>query len=192
MLIEQRFARGGTERRAVIGSLVADRLLPRWNVGAAAPVGQCRAASHERAEMKRHLVSVFKPHSAGLATLFGSLEADIMTLIWERQVASARDIFEALRDQGQRLSYGATKTVLDRLVAKQVLARTMDNNQYIYRALLTREEFTRSAVREIIDGLVAGFGAPVYAQFFDQLKAADPEQLKQLAQMISEAEAKLE
>src|SRR5215204_1458294 len=85
--------------------------------------------------MKRNIVSVFKPHGNGLAKLFGSLEADIMALIWEQQEASARDIFEALRDIGQRISYGATKTVLDRLVAKQVLARTMDNNQYTYTAL---------------------------------------------------------
>jgi predicted transcriptional regulator len=140
--------------------------------------------------MKRNIVSVFKPHSNGLTQLFGSLEADIMALIWERKEASARDIFEALRDAGQRISYGATKTVLDRLVTKQVLARTMDNNQYIYSALLNRDEYTRSAVREIIDGLVAGFGAPVYAQFFDQLQSADPEQLELLAKMISEAEAK--
>ena len=140
--------------------------------------------------MKRNIVSVFKPHGNGLAKLFGTLEADIMALIWERQEASARDIFEALRDAGQRLSYGATKTVLDRLVAKQVLARSMDNNQYIYHPLLDREAFTRSAVREIIDGLVAGFGAPVYAQFFDQIQSADPEQLELLARMISEAEAK--
>ena len=140
--------------------------------------------------MKRNIVSVFKPHGNGLAKLFGSLEADIMALIWEQQEASARDIFEALRDIGQRISYGATKTVLDRLVVKQVLARTMDNNQYTYTALLNRDDYTRSAVREIIDGLVAGFGAPVYAQFFDQIQSAAPEQLELLAKIIGAAGAK--
>jgi predicted transcriptional regulator len=66
----------------------------------------------------------------------------------------------------------------------------MDNNQYTYSAPLNRDDYTRSAVREIIDGLVAGFGAPVYAQFFDQIQSADPEQLELLAKMIGEAEAK--
>lgn len=140
--------------------------------------------------MKRNIVSVFKPHGQGLGKLFGSLEADIMTLIWEHQEASARDIFEGLRDQGQRLSYGATKTVLDRLVKKQVLVRTLNGNQYTYSAQLNREEYTRSAIREIIDGLFAGFGAPVYAQFLDQIQSADPDQLNLLTQMINEAEAK--
>ncbi|HNP70424.1 MAG TPA: BlaI/MecI/CopY family transcriptional regulator [Kouleothrix sp.] len=140
--------------------------------------------------MKRKIVSVFKPHSQGLGKLFGSLEADIMTLIWERKEASARDIFEGLRDQGQRISYGATKTVLDRLVKKQVLARALDGNQYIYQAQLNRDEYTKSAIREIIDGLFAGFGAPVYAQFFDQIQSADPEQLNELTKLINEAEAR--
>lgn len=139
--------------------------------------------------MKRNVVSVFKPHSRGLAKLFGTLEADIMELVWERTNASARDIFEALRDRGQRISYGATKTVLDRLVKKQVLTRQMDNNQYFYRAYQDRAEFERSAIREIVDGLFAGFGAPVYAQFIDQIRAADPEQFEQIAEMINHAEA---
>jgi predicted transcriptional regulator len=140
--------------------------------------------------MKRNIVSVFKPHGRGLAKLFGTLEADIMALVWEHKAASARDIFEALRDQGQRLSYGATKTVLDRLVKKQVLTREMDANQYTYRACLDRAEYERSAIREIVDGLFAGFGAPVYAQFLDQIRAADPEQLDQLTRLINEAEEK--
>jgi predicted transcriptional regulator len=141
--------------------------------------------------MKRNLVSVFRPHGRGLAKLFGTLEADIMELVWQRKEASARDIFEALRDQGQRLSYGATKTVLDRLVKKQVLTRSKhDTNQYIYRACLDRAEFERSAIREIVDGLFSGFGAPVYAHFLDQIRESDPEQFDELSRMISEAEAR--
>lgn len=140
--------------------------------------------------MKRAIVSVFKPHGEGLRQLFGSLEADIMALVWARHQASARDIFEGLRDQGQRISYGATKTVLDRLVKKQVLVRNLESNQYIYQARLTRDEFTNSAIREILAGLFSGFGTPVYAQFLDQLQEAEPEQLDALMQMINEAEKK--
>jgi predicted transcriptional regulator len=58
------------------------------------------------------------------------------------------------RGQGQRLSYGAVKTVLDRLVKKQILLRSMTSNQYVYTAVLDREEFTRLAVREIPDSLL--------------------------------------
>jgi predicted transcriptional regulator len=140
--------------------------------------------------VQKNIVSTFKPHNQGLSKLFGSLEADIIDLIWEQREASARDIFEALRDQGQRLSYGAVKTVLDRLVKKQVLVRAMTSNQYVYHAQLNREEFTRSAVREIISSLLASFGDPVYAQFLEQIKDADPDQLERLTQLLDEAEAR--
>ncbi len=73
---------------------------------------------------------------------------------------------------------------------KQVLTRTLEGNQYLYRAQLDRDEYTSSAIREIIDGLFAGFGAPVYAQFIDQIQSADPGQLELLMHMINEAEAK--
>ena len=140
-------------------------------------------------KLKQTIVTAFRPHSEGLAKLFGTLEADIIELIWARREASARDVFEALRDLGQRLSYGAVKTVLDRLVQKQVLVRVMENNQYLYTARLTREEFTRSAVGEILSSLLASFGEPVYTQFLEQVQAADPAMLAQLAQRIQEAEA---
>ena len=113
-----------------------------------------------------------------------------MALIWQRREASARDIFEDLRDQGQRISYGAVKTVLDRLVKKQILSRSMISNQYVYSAVLDREEFTRLAVREILSSLLDSFGDPVYAQFLDQIQESDPEQLRLLAQVIEAAEAR--
>ncbi|MBX0329239.1 BlaI/MecI/CopY family transcriptional regulator [Oscillochloris sp. ZM17-4] len=139
---------------------------------------------------KNRIVTAFRPHSEGLSKLFGSLESDIMDLVWQHEEATARDIFEALRDQGQRLSYGAVKTVLDRLVQKDVLQRTMENNQYLYRAPLSREEFTKSAVREIISSLVDSFGAPVYAQFLDQIQDSDPDQIVRLTEMINAADRK--
>ncbi len=139
---------------------------------------------------RNRIVTAFRPHSEGLSKLFGSLESDIMDLVWRHEEATARDIFESLRDQGQRLSYGAVKTVLDRLVQKEVLQRHMENNQYLYRAPLSREEFTNSAVREIISSLVDSFGAPVYAQFLDQIQDGDPDQLARLTEMINTAERK--
>lgn len=139
---------------------------------------------------RNRIVTAFRPHSEGLSKLFGSLESDIMDLVWQHEEATARDIFEALRDQGQRLSYGAVKTVLDRLVQKDVLHRHMENNQYLYRAPLSREEFTNSAVREIISSLVDSFGAPVYAQFLDQIQDSDPDQLARLTELINAAEQK--
>lgn len=137
--------------------------------------------------MKRPLVNSFKPHKQGLAKVFGSLEATIIELLWDREPASARDIFEALRDEGQRLSYGATKTVMDRLVEKHIFAREMHNNQYLYTAVLTRNTFNEMAVSEVLDSLVASFGSSVVAHFLNHLSGVDQDELDQLQQMIDQA-----
>lgn len=139
---------------------------------------------------KSTVVSAFRPHNSGLAKLFGSLESDIMELIWARGELSGRDVFEALRDQGQRLSYGAVKTVLNRLVQKEVLTLEVERNQNLYSPRLSRAAFAESAVREIVSSLVDSFGAPALAQFMDQLQAADPEQLAALAARVEAAARK--
>jgi predicted transcriptional regulator len=140
--------------------------------------------------MKRRIVTAFKPHQKGLEKLFGSLEADILTVVWAQQHASAREVFERLRDDGQRLSYGAVKTVMDRLVNKQVLERSMVGNQYVYVARLSRAEFDRSAVEEILGSLVASFGQPVLTQFLEQLQTTEPDELDRLSQLIDDAEVR--
>jgi len=38
--------------------------------------------------------------------------------------------------------------------------------------------------------LLASFGDPVYAQFLDHLKAADPGQIERLTQLLDDAEAR--
>jgi len=38
--------------------------------------------------------------------------------------------------------------------------------------------------------LLASFGDPVYAQFLEQIKDADPEQLERLTHMLDQAEAR--
>lgn len=141
------------------------------------------------ATMKRNLIGAFRPHNSGLEKLFGSLEAEIMDILWGRQRGTARDVFEALRDRGQRLSYGAVKTVMDRLVVKDMLDRMSYDGQYHYTPLSNREEFTQSAVREIIGGLFDSFGEPAVSLFMDRIKA-EPERLAQLSALISEAERK--
>jgi predicted transcriptional regulator len=137
--------------------------------------------------VNRKLVATFKPHSKGLAKLFGSLEADIMDLIWNRGHASAREVFEDLRTQGQRLSYGAVKTVLDRLVVKQILVRSMTGNQYVYHPLASRDEYTRQAVGEIVGSLFASFRESAYAQFVSYLEAEDPERIAYLSELLDRA-----
>ncbi|MFQ5614472.1 MAG: BlaI/MecI/CopY family transcriptional regulator [Anaerolineae bacterium] len=135
----------------------------------------------------RKLVTFFRPSGKGLGKLFGELEAKVMDTLWQEEEATARVVFERLRDQGRRLSYSTVKTILERLVDKGILEKELRAKAYVYRSPLNREEFTRSAVGQIIDSLLASFADPVVSCFVDRLSSAHPERVTKLLEMIEEA-----
>ncbi|MBX0328660.1 BlaI/MecI/CopY family transcriptional regulator [Oscillochloris sp. ZM17-4] len=95
----------------------------------------------------------FRPHGAGIEKFFGSLESAILELMWSEGECSARQIYEALRDNGKRISYGATKTVLDRLVRKQILQRVADGRRFLYVARMDRATLMHKLVNMLIISL---------------------------------------
>jgi len=132
-------------------------------------------------------VTSFRPSGQGMGKLFGELEAKLMEILWREGEATARVVFERLRDQGRRLSYSTIKTVLERLVDKGVLEKELQARAYVYHPRLSREEFTRSAVGQIIDSLLASFADPTVSCFVDRLSRAHPERVARLLEMIEEA-----
>ena len=65
-------------------------------------------------------------------TGIGSLEADILAIIWERERVTVRDIYETLRERRQ-IAYTTVMTVMNNLVKKELLARIAAATAYIYR-----------------------------------------------------------
>jgi predicted transcriptional regulator len=137
--------------------------------------------------MAKNLITSFRPAGTGLGKLFGELEAKVMDALWSEQEATARIVFEKLRDQGRRLSYSTVKTILERLVEKGVLEKELHAKAYVYRPLLGREEFTRSAVAQIIDSLLTSFADSTVTCFVDKLSTEHPERVGELLQLIEEA-----
>jgi predicted transcriptional regulator len=120
--------------------------------------------------MREQLVTQFRPHAPGLEAFFGRLEAVLINHLWDAGEASARDCFEMMRDRGQRISYGAVKTVLDRLTVKEVLIRKRADQVYAYRMSYSREAFATRVIGEIMGRLVHDYGEAVYTPL-DELDA---------------------
>jgi len=89
------------------------------------------------------------PKGAPFAGL-GPLEVDILTLVWERDQATVRDIYETLREQRQ-IAYTTVMTVMGNLVKKGLLAQDRSNITYRYSAAIPGDE----VACEILDRVVA-------------------------------------
>ena len=123
---------------------------------------------------------------AGLARLFGALEARILEVLWERGPSTAREVHQAL---GRDRSYKTVLTVLNRLVEKGVLRRRRRERAYVYLPRESREELLARVTRSVTRGLVEDFGDLALVHFVQALREASPEALRLLRQLLQEEEA---
>lgn len=131
---------------------------------------------------------VFRLGEEGLARVLGRLEARILEAIWRgRKEMSVHDICQAL---GPRSNYKTVMTVLGRLTEKGLLSRRRVGKAYLYRARLSREEFTRAVTDGVVQGLLRDYGEVAMASFVDALDRLSPEALAHLERLVRERRAR--
>ncbi len=87
----------------------------------------------------------------------GSLEAQLMELLWHSgEFLRGQEILKNL--QG-RHNYKTVMTVLNRLVEKKLLERTLEGKAYLYRTVETRETFIRSIAEDLVGGYKKAYGS---------------------------------
>lgn len=111
-------------------------------------------------------------------------EWEVMKVFWDHGPLAARDVFVKLpADHGW--AYKTVKTLLSRLVAKEALAYSQIGNSYLYRAVVDREEITRTEVRNVFQRLVSEACSPILAQFIEEASLSDTD-IKQLKRLLDE------
>lgn len=86
---------------------------------------------------------------------YGTLEIEIMNSIWnlhsmdEDADISVGDIVDCLNNSEIERAYTTVKTVMDRLVSKDLLVRYKNGKKYFYRATLDRNEAAKQALERM-------------------------------------------
>lgn len=81
----------------------------------------------------------------------GDLERRVMDEVWRKGEVSVRDVHEAFN---WRPAYTTLMTTLQRLNTKKLLKRRKYRHAYLYSPRVTREEFERGIVVDVIDELL--------------------------------------
>ena len=134
----------------------------------------------------------FKKAGEMLQSSLGKLEREIMEAVWQRGETSVREIHAAFNE---RAAYTTLMTTLDRLHKKGLLERRKDGRAFLYAPRVTREEFTHSIAKDIIDGLLGktdGETKPVLACIVDAVGERDSEMLDMLEKLLREKRQMLE
>lgn len=116
------------------------------------------------------------------------LQITILKLFWARGEATVAEVWEELhRERG--LAQTTVATLLSRLERRGVIARRVDQRQYIYRALVTEDEVQRSMVGELTERLFAGDMTALVSHLLTS-QEVDPGDLNRLRSLIDQAESR--
>jgi BlaI family penicillinase repressor len=88
-------------------------------------------------------------------TGIGSLEADILAVVWEKERASVRDVYEVLL-QRRPIAYTTVMTVMNNLVKKNLLAQDKTNIAYLYTPAIPGAEVAQTILDSVVNRLLGG------------------------------------
>jgi predicted transcriptional regulator len=132
---------------------------------------------------QRDFSFTFNPNKKGLRKILGDLEADIMEIVWKKGEVTVRSVFQILKDD-RELAYTTVMTVMSRLADKGLLRKIKEGAAFVYKATSTRDEFTQSTLKKILNELLQDFAAPAISQFIDSVEDVDPDKMEELARLI--------
>jgi predicted transcriptional regulator len=120
-----------------------------------------------------------------LAEVLGPLENEIMEVVWETGVVTVRDVHSTLEAR-RPIAYTTVMTTLGRLADKGFLRRTEEHPAHHYEAVVTRDQYASSTVKNVVDWLVDHFPDPAVAYFVDRVGEEDDEVIDRLRRAIED------
>ncbi len=142
------------------------------------------------AKEKAPHLSVFRPEQPGLEKMLGTLEAQVMQVMWDSPRAqTVQEVRDDLAVRGKEAAYTTIMTTLSRLYSKGLLERETQGKAYFYRPRVSRGELTDSVTRQVMSGLVGSFAEPAIAYFVEALEEQSPEKLDALAELLEKKRA---
>ena len=136
--------------------------------------------------MRRFLFWGFKSSRDFLEKSLGSLERDVMALVWNQGDISVRDACDGL---GGQVAYTTVMTTMDRLFKKGLLARRKAGRAFVYRAAATRQEVEGAVAAELVGSLLHrenGEPIPILSSLVDAVSDRDRALLDELERLIRE------
>jgi predicted transcriptional regulator len=116
----------------------------------------------------------------------GPLEAEILDIIWDLNIATVKNVHEQiLKDPNRELAYTSVTTVLQRLTSKGWLKCSKKGKAFSWQPLISREQTQVLRSFEQLNGFLAVSNPDVVAAFADSLDTASLEQIEAIASRLN-------
>jgi predicted transcriptional regulator len=108
-----------------------------------------------------------------------------MNHLWAGGEGDAKAVHTAL---GKRrgITLNTIQSTMKRLYEKGLLSRDKVSHAHVYRARVSREEFHRGLLGELVGDLMKGHAEAVVSAFVDLAERAGPEHLERLEALVAD------
>jgi len=116
-------------------------------------------------------------------TLTGQ-ELEIMKVVWERQTATVRDVYEALLER-RKVAYTTVMTMMKILENKGYLLRKQVDRAYLYRPAQPKNRVIRALVRDFVNRVFNGSAEPLLVHLIEDRRLT-PDELDEIRSLVGE------
>jgi BlaI family penicillinase repressor len=113
-------------------------------------------------------------------------ELEIMKLVWERENATVRDIYEALLEK-RKIAYTTVMTMMKILETKGYLKKTRQERAFLYRPTRPKNQVIGGMLREFVDRVFNGAAEPLVVHLVKDKRLREKD-LEKIVRMIEESE----
>jgi BlaI family penicillinase repressor len=94
-------------------------------------------------------------------------ELEIMKIVWERESATVRDVYEELLIK-RKIAYTTIMTMMKILERKKYLKKTQVDRAYVYKAAQPQRKVLGAMVREFVNRVFNGSAEPLLVHLVEE------------------------
>src|SRR5579864_4895762 len=99
-------------------------------------------------------------------------ELEIMKVVWGREKATVRDVYEALLER-RKIAYTTVMTMMKILEQKKYLRKSQEDRAYLYRPVKPKNQVIQGMVREFLDRVFNGSAEPLLLHLVEDRKLSE-------------------
>ncbi|MFA4964638.1 MAG: BlaI/MecI/CopY family transcriptional regulator [Thermoleophilia bacterium] len=112
-------------------------------------------------------------------TGIGSLEADILAVVWEHGQTTVRRVYETLRER-RKIAYTTVMTVMNNLVKKHLLEQDKEHTAYVYTPSIPGREVAQTVLFSVVEKLLGGQYNVAVSQLLKLERELTPDEAEEL------------
>lgn len=113
-------------------------------------------------------------------------ELEILSVIWERETATVREVYEIINAK-KPTAYTTVLKTLQIMDEKGLVERDKTNRAHVYRAKIKQNETGRQMIRDVLHKVFGGSALRLVQQVLET-EATSAEEMKEIRKMIKAAE----